>query len=171
VDAALGITSGSAADNQGTIAAAASDAILSDLPGYLSRRARELVSALLQPHSTEVYGGESLRGLAADWLANDRSLSGLARLARAPAFWDKLALYAVHYAGLIFGAAGLVVLLRRRWRAALPAASVLAYMLALHVVLFVLPRYLFPMLPILWALAGVSLSAVFPPRGRMPPLR
>ncbi|MBW4437968.1 MAG: glycosyltransferase family 39 protein [Pleurocapsa minor GSE-CHR-MK-17-07R] len=170
VDAALGITSGSAADNQQIIVEAAADAITSDIPGYLAYRARELSGALLQPHGTEAYGGESLRALAAGWLANDRSVEGLLRLTRAPAFWDKLALYVVHYAGLVFGFVGLVML-RARWRLAMPIASALLYILALHTVLFVLPRYVFPMLPLLWVLAGVSLSAFFRPRAQMPPLR
>jgi 4-amino-4-deoxy-L-arabinose transferase-like glycosyltransferase len=139
---------------------AAGSSIAADPPGYLVRRARELGEALLQPHGTVAFPGESLRALIMNWLANDGSLAGLRAISETAGFWPKLALYLFHYLALLAGGAALLWLLARRAArvVALPAALWLAYVLAVHAVLLALPRYLFPLLPVLWCAASVLLA-------------
>lgn len=163
-DAQLGLTESqapvSAAGQQQVYAEQAAQIIREDTAGYLAHRLGEWAGALLQPFGTEAYAGESLRALAADWWANDRSPGGLARLAQGEAFWEKLALYVLHFSAAALGAAGLFVC-RRRWRLALLPASYIAFTLAIHLVLMALPRYFFPVQPLLWAFAGVALAALW----------
>jgi 4-amino-4-deoxy-L-arabinose transferase-like glycosyltransferase len=130
--------------------------ILADPLGYLVERFRQLGEAVLQPHNTTFFGGESLKTLAVDWLRSDRSIGGLARLVGGDAFWPKLSLYAAHYLALIFGLAG-IVLTRRQWRAYAPLSGLIVYTLLLHVFLMAIPRYLFPMIPALWVFAAVGI--------------
>lgn len=157
-DEQLGITGAEGENASAIIANAAQDAILSDIPAYLRHRVSELTGAILQPHATEYFGGESLKNLLAQWLQADRSASGLAALLSADAFWPKLALYVFHFSAFLFGAIGLLTA-RQQWRLWLPLVAFIAYTLAVHFVLYALPRYLFPMLPLWWALAGVGLAA------------
>ena len=163
-DAQLGLTEGqapsTAAGQQQVYAEQTAQIIREDTAGYLAHRLREWSGALLQPFGTEAYAGESLRALAADWWANDRSPGGLARLAQGEAFWEKLTLYVLHFSAAALGMAGLFVC-RRRWRLALLPASYIAFTLAIHLVLMALPRYFFPVQPLLWAFAGVALAALW----------
>ena len=103
--------------------------------------------AYLQPHGTTWFSGESLRVLLLDWLRDDRSLSGLRTLIEGDAFFPKLALYLYHYGVLIFGVLGAWVT-RRRWRLTLPLVGFAAYVVLAHLVLYALPRYLFPTLAV-----------------------
>ncbi|MBE2183781.1 MAG: hypothetical protein IAE89_10180 [Anaerolineae bacterium] len=158
VDDQLGIT-GAAGENAGAIITnAAQEAILSDIPAYLGHRVQELTGALIQPHATEYFGGESLKNLVVKWLQEDGSLNGLSAVVSADAFVPKLALYGFHFGALFFGAIGLIAA-RKQWRVWLPLAAFIAYTLAVHFVLYALPRYLFPMMPLWWVLAGVGLAA------------
>ncbi|NWG18394.1 MAG: glycosyltransferase family 39 protein [Chloroflexi bacterium] len=136
---------------------AAAQIIAQDVPGYISRRLADLTAALLQPHGTIYYGGESLKDLAVDWWLTDRSPVGLLRLAQGEWFWHKLVIYIFHYAGLLLGLAGLWVS-RRNWRVAMPSFGFILYILLVHLVLDALPRYLFPAMVVWWAFAGVALS-------------
>jgi 4-amino-4-deoxy-L-arabinose transferase-like glycosyltransferase len=149
---------------------AVSSSILSNPLGYVSARTRQLIDALLQPHQTPYFPGESLKALAANWLSQDRSLSGLVKLVSGDAFWPKLSLYAAHYIALVFGALGLFVT-RRQWKAFAPLSGLLAYTLLLHFFLLALPRYLFPMMPALWVFAAIALVWLWDrlkTRGRLP---
>lgn len=143
--------------NQGDFLNAAGSTIGADLPGYLARRLGELGDAILQPHNVPVFGGESLRALVAQWWAGGRSLNGLAAVAQADAFWPKLLLYVVHYAGLLLGAAG-VFLTWRSWRAGLPMLGYIGYTLLVHLFLLALPRYVFPLTPFLWVFAAAAIA-------------
>ncbi len=155
VDAELGFsgdTQGSAdyAARQEAYAQGFVQTVLADPVGYLTRRIGELGSALLQPHNTNVFPGESLKELALHWLREDRSLDGLRRLVEGESFWPKLALYVFHYAAMLLGLLGLMFNLRR-WRALWPLYATCAYFLGIHLVLAAIPRYLFPLEPF-WVL-------------------
>jgi 4-amino-4-deoxy-L-arabinose transferase-like glycosyltransferase len=135
---------------------AVGSSILADPLGYARGRAEQLIGALLQPHQTPYFPGESLKTLAANWLGQDRSLAGLMRLTSGDAFWPKLSLYVAHYLALVFGALGLI-LTRRQWKAFAPLSGLIAYTLLLHFFLLALPRYLFPIVPALWVFAAVGI--------------
>lgn len=130
--------------------------ILSDPAGYLGRRVTSLAGALLQPHNTLAYPGPSIKNLAADWLRSDRSLGGLWALTGTESFWPKLMLYLFHYPAMLLGAVGLV-LNRRRWRALWPLYAMFGYFLGVHLVLDVIPRYLFPLEPFWWLFSAAVL--------------
>ncbi|MBN1966367.1 MAG: glycosyltransferase family 39 protein [Anaerolineae bacterium] len=127
--------------------------------GYVVRRAGELGAALLQPHNTTFYPGASIKELFADWLHDDRTLSGLIALTGTESFWPKLALYAFHYTGMLLGLIGLW-LNRRRWRELWPLYAVFAYFLGIHLVLAAIPRYLFPLEPFWWLFGTTVLVAL-----------
>lgn len=147
-------------DQQAVYLENAQKLIGADLVAYVQRRVRQLASAYLQPHGTLFFSGASLRDLALDWLRADRSLAGLLGLTGAESFWPKLALYVFHYTALLAGLAGLW-LTRRRWRQALPLIGFILYTTLLHLVLDVIPRYIFPTEVFWWLFASVTLVAVF----------
>ena len=166
VDATLDYQPGGAdpeadyAARQEAFAQGIAQVILSDPLGYLARRLGELASALLQPHNTVYYPGESIRDLAARWLREDRTVGGLLALTGADAFWPKLLLYAFHYAALILGAVGLARGLRR-WRDLWPLYAALLYFLGVHTLLSAIPRYLFPAEPLWWLFAGAAVDRLW----------
>lgn len=132
-------------------------AISEDPPGYAWRRVSELGGAYLQPHGTVLFPGESVKELARDWLAGDRSLNGLLQVLRADWFAPKLALYGFHYATLALGGAG-IWLTRRRWMLSAPLVGFIVYLTLIHLVLMVTPRYLFPLEPIFVIFAACALA-------------
>lgn len=132
------------------------DSILKNPVGYLSHRGKELLSALLQPHMTPFFPGPSLKSMAANWLLHDHSLGGLGRLLGDETFWPKLALYIAHYLALIFGGLG-ILLTWRDWRKCAPLTGFIAYILLLHLFILVIPRYVYPITPVLWVFAGVAM--------------
>jgi hypothetical protein len=136
---------------------AAETYVSSDPLGYITRRVGELAGAYLQPHGTVLFPGESLRELALRWWRDDRSIGGLSALTQGDAFVIKLALYVVHYGGLLAGAAGMWMT-RRDWRLTLPLIGYVAYTTLVHLFLLALPRYLFPTMIVWWVFAGVALS-------------
>jgi 4-amino-4-deoxy-L-arabinose transferase-like glycosyltransferase len=133
--------------------------IFDDPAGWAAHRLKELAGAILQPHNTVYFKGESIRDAAADWWRGDRSLAGLRDLTRIQSFWPKLSLYIFHYAGLVLGAAGMIAA-RRRWRDLLPFYGLIVYFVGIHLVLLALPRYLFPTYPALWLFGGAPLAAI-----------
>jgi 4-amino-4-deoxy-L-arabinose transferase-like glycosyltransferase len=151
----IGMAAGAA--EQDDFVAAAGAAIGSDPAAYLRRRVDELVSAVLQPHGTTYYGGPSLRALAADWWRGDRSPGGLIALTQTEAFWPKLLLYLAHVGVIGLASIGLWRM-RARWRVTLALAGWIAYLLAVHLVLLALPRYLFPALAAAVPLAGCAFA-------------
>jgi len=164
VDEDLGLTPGDpSGDRQEALRARIRESILDDPLGWAAHRLQELGGAILQPHNTVHFPGESIRDAAAGWLRSDRTAGGLRDLVRSEAFWPKLALYIFHYTGLLLGAAGMVWA-RRRWRALLPLYGVVAYFLGIHLVLLALPRYLFPLYPALWIFAAAWLAERVLPR-------
>ncbi|MCA9904219.1 MAG: glycosyltransferase family 39 protein [Anaerolineae bacterium] len=145
---------------------AAANVIGRDLPAYIQRRFGELIGAYLQPHNTPLFPGESLRVLAQNWLSQDRSLAGLQRLIEGDAFLPKLALYIVHFGALLFGILGMWTT-RRQWRLTLPLIGFIAYVTLVHLVLYALPRYLFPAIMIWHIFAALWLAARFPGKTRL----
>jgi 4-amino-4-deoxy-L-arabinose transferase-like glycosyltransferase len=136
--------------------------VSADIGGYLLRRMSELASAYLQPHGIVYFEGESLRDLALHWLREDRTLAGLGALISGDAFVPKLALYLLHYAGLLAGLAGMWAT-RKQWRQTLPLIGFIAYTTLLHVFVLALPRYIFPTMMIWWLFAAVWLAPRFFP--------
>ncbi len=131
--------------------------VLSDPAGYALRRIGELGGALLQPHNTNVFPGESIKRLLAHWLKQERTWSGLISLTATDYFWTKLLIYLFHYTGLILGVVGLL-LFRRRWRELWPLYAVFAYFLGIHLLLSAIPRYLFPLEAFWWLFAAAILA-------------
>lgn len=122
---------------------------------YLQRRLREWTGAILQPHGTINFGDTSIRAQFVEWVRSGFSLTMLGDLVRSEAFGYKLLVYIWHYAGIVLGTAGWW-LTRKQWPRSLALAGFIAYTLLLHVVLLALPRYIFPILPLLWTFAGIA---------------
>lgn len=137
----------------------ASSAILGDVGGWLKSRVSQLSSAILQPHGTVFFAGESLKDMTSRWLKTDRSLGGLLHLTQGDNFWPKLTLYFFHYIGMLSGLAG-IWLSRRNWRLALPLVGLIAYFLLAHFILYVIPRYLFPLDMVWWVFGGIAFAAL-----------
>ncbi len=137
----------------------ATNAILSDVGGWIKSRVAQLSNAVLQPHGTIFFAGESLKDMTSRWLNTDRSLGGLLRLTQSDSFWPKLAIYLFHDIGMLAGLIGMW-LARRNWRLALPLVGLIAYFLLAHFALYVIPRYLFPLDMVWWIFGGVALVAL-----------
>jgi 4-amino-4-deoxy-L-arabinose transferase-like glycosyltransferase len=127
---------------------------------YVAKRAHNTLSAYIQPYGTVFFEGPSVKESMDGWLQGQ---IGLGALVSTPGLWPKLAIYAFHYAALIFGLGGLVAA-GRDWRRALPLALVIVYVTGLYSVLVVIPRYLFPVMPFYWASAGNALARMRAPR-------
>jgi hypothetical protein len=156
VDARLAAQVGEDAENlnQSDYLTAAGQTIFGDPLGYARRRAAELVGALLQPHGTTLFPGESLREGAIGWLRDNRTLASLINLTQGDFFWVKVALYLVHYLGLGLGLIGLWRC--RRARATAPLAAFILYTTFVHLALLALPRYLFPTMVVWWVFAAAA---------------
>lgn len=144
---------------QQVYSAGATNAILSNVGGWIKNRLSQLSGAVLQPHGTVFFAGDSLKDMTSRWLSTDRSLSGLLRLTQGDYFWPKLTIYLFHNLGMLAGLAGIWIS-RRNWRIALPLAGVIIYFLLAHFVLYVIPRYLFPLDMVWWVFGGIALATV-----------
>jgi 4-amino-4-deoxy-L-arabinose transferase-like glycosyltransferase len=135
---------------------AAGSTISANPLGWAQRRVSELAGAYLQPHGTTFFGGESLRELARDWLRDDRSPAGLLALVQRDSFLPKLSIYLFHYAALALSVVGMWRA-RKNWRVALALLGVIAYFTLVHLALYALPRYLFPLEAFfyIFAVAGI----------------
>jgi hypothetical protein len=122
--------------------------------GWAALRAHRLLEAVAKPHGAYAVAAWPL--LAA-WSREDRSARGLWSVLAAPGMVSKIAVYAWHYAALVL-AVVVVGRCRLRWRDALVIVAVIGYFLAVHSVLFVIPRYLFPAELFLWVLAGQAVA-------------
>lgn len=149
-------------DQQELYQNAAAQAISSNLMGWLGHRTTELAGAYLQPHGTLFFPGESLKDLAANWWANDRTLPGLLNLTGGDSFWPKLILYVLHFAGIILGLVGMW-LTRKNWRVTLPLIGLIVYTTLVHFVLDAIPRYIFPTEFFFWLFASCTIMRVWKP--------
>jgi hypothetical protein len=114
-----------------------------------------LAGAYLQPHGTTFYGGASLRDLALNWLREERSPAELIALVQSESFIPKLILYLFHYGALVAGAVG-IWRTRRCWQVSLPMIGLIGYITLVHLVLYALPRYLFPTEVFFYVFAAAS---------------
>jgi 4-amino-4-deoxy-L-arabinose transferase-like glycosyltransferase len=137
---------------------AAASSIAADPFGYAQRRLTELAAAYLQPHGTTFFPGASIRDALAAWWRDDRTPAGLLAMTQIDSFWSKLSLYMIHYAGLAFGALGIIRCLRQRESraVALLLLTVIGYFTLVHLALLALPRYLFPTMICWWIFAASS---------------
>jgi len=149
-------------DQQELYQNAAVQAIGSNLTGWLSHRTTELAGAYLQPHGTLFFPGESLKDLAVNWWANDRTLTGLLDLTEGDSFWPKLILYILHFTGIILGLVGMW-LTRKNWRITLPLIGLIVYTTLVHFVLDAIPRYIFPTEFFFWLFASCTIMRVWKP--------
>lgn len=122
--------------------------MVNELPAYLRTRFTNLAEAYLQPHNTTYFPGESIKDAVGQWLRDDRTLAGLAQVTQREYFWQKFVLYLFHFPILLLGFAGMIWQRRRFWLLA-PLYGYVLYTTAVHTVLFALPRYIFPITPIL----------------------
>jgi 4-amino-4-deoxy-L-arabinose transferase-like glycosyltransferase len=143
-----------------TPAEQAREIIASDVMGYLQRRLSEWRDAYLQPYGTEALGDESLKALVQVWATNGFQVNDLHAIITSEHFVTKLAIYIWHYTGLLGGLIGMG-LTWRRWRFTLPLIGFMVYTSLLHLVLLALPRYLFPLYPIWWIFAPITLLAMW----------
>ncbi len=157
VDNSAGITG--QGDNQQKYMQGAFATIMADPVGYVRRRLTNVTEALLQPYNTVYYPGASIKSIAAEWWSGGHSLSGLARVTQTESFWPKLALYLFHYLALLFGLIGMLIGWRKVWPR-LPIYGTIAYFVALHMVLTAIPRYLFPIEPLLLMFAASALVSI-----------
>ena len=129
--------------------------IESDPLRFMQLRARRVAEAYLQPFGTVtvgvVLGNESIKAM----LPRDSGYS-LGELAAAPAFWPKLWMYMLH-----FGSIGLALyysLVRwRQWREWSLFAIPVLYFSGVYALLTIIPRYLFPIMPLYLLLAAGAL--------------
>ncbi len=156
-DANAGIKPGDNNDTQyvqNTVATITGDPL-----GYLRTRFTNLSGALLQPHGTVYYPGESIKALVAQWWSTGHTPGDLPRLFASDAFWPKLALYIFHYAALFFGFIGMLIGLRRFWERVILYGAIL-YFLGIHTVIMANPRYLLPIEPALWLFAAYAIVQI-----------
>jgi hypothetical protein len=133
-------------------------AIATSPTAWVARRGRNVAASLAQPHGTSDLGGPSVKAAFAGWLQGERTTSELRPIVESRGFLMRVLIYAFHYTGLALAAVGLWVR-RRDWRTWLPLYIVIAYVVSVHAVLTASPRYLFPIQPFVWILAGSALAS------------
>jgi 4-amino-4-deoxy-L-arabinose transferase-like glycosyltransferase len=142
--------------------------IAADPAAYVRLLFKKVTAAYLQPHGTVTFPGESLKEMAVSVLRGQMTLG---QLINGTAFWPKLYIYILHFAGLVGGLAGLW-LSRRNWPAVLPLVIPIVYLTAVYTFLTIIPRYIFPAMPfytILASYAAIKLAARHQPaKERMP---
>ncbi len=129
--------------------------IASDPLRFVHLRARRLADAYLQPFGTVsvgvVLGNESIKSMLT-W----RSGYSLAEAAALPAFWPKLWMYMLH-----FGSIGLALIYTvsrwGQWREWSLFAIPVLYFSGAYALLTIIPRYLFPIMPLYLLLAAGAL--------------
>ena len=119
---------------------------------YVNVRMKRLLEAYLQPYGTvvvgDVLGSYGLK--KALMLTNWHSIRDLVA---SPAFWPKLWIYLMHYGSI--GLALLYIFTRiRKWRQWLLPSLIVGYFSFLYAFLTIIPRYLFPVMPLYILLAS-----------------
>ena len=122
------------------------DIIALDPIGFLRLRINRLGDAYLQPFGTVavgvVFGNESIK----DMVSSD-SENSLLNIIRLPAFFPKLWIYMMHY-GSIVAALLYMVMQRRDFRQWSVFVIVILYFSGVYAILTIIPRYLFPIMPL-----------------------
>ena len=129
--------------------------ILGNPARYIGLRLQRMLGAYAQPFGTVavagVFGDVSLKAAAGTWR------TAVAMLGY-PVFWLKLWIYFWHFGSVLLSAAGVA----RYWRKPsvwLLPLLVIGYMSALYAMLTIIPRYLFPIMPLYVVLAAAFLAA------------
>ena len=138
-----------------TLASQVWDVLTHNLPGYVVGRIKNLLSAYLQPHNTVFFPGASLKDQFAQWIISSRIVNDLIAITYASEFWPKLMLYIFHFWALVGGIVGMILYRQQFWRL-LPLYGYVLYTTTVHSVLLALPRYLFPIQPILIVFASLT---------------
>ena len=125
--------------------------IASDPLGFVLLRARRVAEAYLQPFGTVtvgvVLGGESIKAMLVQ--GSGHSLREVVTL---PAFWPKLWIYILHF-GSIAMAVWYSLWRWRKWREWSLFVIILLYFSGVYAFLTIIPRYLFPIMPLFILLA------------------
>lgn len=120
--------------------------IASDPIGFLRLRISRLGEAYLQPFGTVaigvVLGNESIKDMI-----SSKSENSLMDIIRLPAFFPKLWIYTLHY-GSIAASLIYMVVQRRDFRKWSIFAIVILYFSGVYAILTIIPRYLFPIMPL-----------------------
>ena len=131
---------------------AAINIIASDPIGFLRLRTVRLSEAYLQPFGTVavgvVLGNESIKDVV-----SSNSENSLMDIIRLPAFFPKLWIYILHY-GSIAAALIYIIVERRDFRQWSIFAMVIMYFSGIYAILTVIPRYLFPIMPLYLIMAA-----------------
>ena len=129
--------------------------ILGNPARYIGLRLQRMLGAYAQPFGTVavagVFGDVSLKAAAGTWR------TAVAMLAY-PVFWLKLWIYFWHFGSVLLSAACVA----RYWRKPgvwLLPLLVIGYMSILYAMLTIIPRYLFPIMPLYVVLAAAFLAA------------
>ena len=129
--------------------------ILGNPARYIGLRLQRMLGAYAQPFGTVavagVFGDVSLKAAAGTWR------TAVAMLAY-PVFWLKLWIYLWHFGSVLLSAACVA----RYWRKPgvwLLPLLVIGYMSVLYAMLTIIPRYLFPIMPLYVLLAAAFLAA------------
>ena len=129
--------------------------ILGNPARYIGLRLQRMLGAYAQPFGTVavagVFGDVSLKAAAGTWR------TAVAMLGY-PVFWLKLWIYLWHFGSVLLSAACVA----RYWRKPgvwLLPLLVIGYMSVLYAMLTIIPRYLFPVMPLYVVLAAAFLAA------------
>jgi 4-amino-4-deoxy-L-arabinose transferase-like glycosyltransferase len=131
--------------------------ILDDPLEWFAHRTNQLMSAILQPHGTTYYQGESLKKITEQWLQTNRSIEAFVRITTDNTFWPKLTIYIFHYSALALGILG-VWINRRNWNRMFPLMAFVLYTFSIHFILEALPRYIFPTMVVWSVFAGLTIG-------------
>jgi 4-amino-4-deoxy-L-arabinose transferase-like glycosyltransferase len=124
---------------------------------FLQLLALKLARAYLQPAGTVFFAGPSLKSTLVEFVAGR---AGLAVLVGDVTFWPKLAMYVFHFGTIALGLAAMWRT-RNRWRETLPLALAIAVVSATYMLLTLIPRYLFPIMPLFTVFAAEALPAAW----------
>jgi len=103
----------------------------------------KLAQAYAQPHGTVTFPGESLKELSIQVLKGNLSIGSMLT---GDYFWPKLYIYLFHFFGLLVGLIGLW-LTRHEWLKVLPISLPIIFVSLTYMILTLIPRYLFPIMP------------------------
>ena len=121
-------------------------------PGtYVQLLLTKLIRAYLQPSGTVTLGGESIKAMIDSWRSGQATLGEVLAI---PEFFPKLYMYLFH-----FGSIGLslisILIFRASWRSWVFILLVIVLSSLAYTFLTIIPRYLFPIMPLYIVLAAL----------------
>ncbi|MBI3763488.1 MAG: glycosyltransferase family 39 protein [Chloroflexi bacterium] len=129
--------------------------------GFVQLLGLKLARAYLQPMGTVFFSGPSLKELTLDTVAGRMSLAALVSHA---AFWPKLIIYITHFGTIVLGVIGMWHI-RRAWRDTLPLILAVVVTSVTYALLTIIPRYLFPIMPVFVVFAAGTIVRLWPWHG------